>query len=49
MLLVHFEFARYNGRADTELPQPFEIKWPRAIRLLKFVAQKFQSSEKGFI
>jgi len=34
---MRFEFARYNGRANIELPQPFEIKWPRAIphRLLK--------------
>lgn len=49
-LLVRFEFARYNGRANTELPRPFEIKWPRAIRhrFLK-CSQKFTPVKKEFI
>lgn len=47
-LLVRFEFARYNDRANTELPRPFEIKWPRAIRhrLLKY-SQKFTPVKKS--
>lgn len=32
-LLARFKYARYNGRANTQgWLQPFQTKWPRAIR-----------------
>lgn len=32
-LLARFKFARYNGRANAQgWLQPFQTKWPRAIR-----------------